>query len=172
MNKISSSLTDSISKAASELSILLMDRAMSVTTAESLTGGMISSHLVSIPGCSQWFKYGFVTYSDSAKHDMLGIDTALIERDTAVSPNVASEMAQGALKISGADYSIAVTGLAGPGADKFGREAGLVYICIACKSGFSVSKFNFHGNRNEIREQTAFKALKLLLRSIKLDRRF
>lgn len=141
-----------------------------LTTAESITGGMIASSIVDVPGSSALFKFGFVTYSDEAKHEVLGVNSDLIEMETAVSPNVALEMAQGALKRSGADYAIAVTGLAGPGKDELGRNPGLVYICAASKHGIDVRELHFKGSRNEIRLKTTIVALRIALRMVKSGR--
>lgn len=141
------------------LAEMLIDSGSIVTTAESLTGGMIASSFVDVPGSSGWFSNGYVTYSDAAKVNMLGVDSNLIARETAVSPNVAIEMAKGALKASGANFAVAVTGLAGPGADELGRDAGLVYIGIACKFGASVREYRFSGSRREIRKKTNLEAV-------------
>lgn len=147
---------------------LIMKRA-TITAAESITGGMISSSIVDVPGSSGWFKYGFVTYSDEAKHNVLGVNCELLKRESAVSENVAAEMAIGALKRSGADYAIAVTGLAGPGLDELGRAPGLVYIGVANEKGVRVKKFNFSGNRNEIRRKTNLSALRMAAELVKKD---
>ena len=110
-----------IRAAAEEIAWLLTLRGQFVTAAESLTGGMICASLVDIPGSSNWFSDGFVTYSDSAKARRLGVDPALIAEKTAVSSQVGLAMAQGALIESGADYAVAVTGLAGPFFDENGE---------------------------------------------------
>ncbi len=147
---------------------LILKRA-TITTAESITAGMISSSIVDVPGSSGWFKYGFVTYSDEAKHNVLGVSAELLERESAVSESVAEEMAIGALKRSGADYAIAVTGLAGPGLDELGRAPGLVYIGVANANGVRVKKFNFSGNRNDIRRKTNLSALRMAAELVKKD---
>lgn len=132
-----------IHEAIEELIPLLLRDNLAAATAESLTGGMIASNFVDFPGSSRWFTHGFVTYSDEAKHSMLGVDAELIARETAVSRPVAARMAVGALRESGADFAVAVTGLAGPGKDELGRDAGLVYIGIAAKCGYAVREFHF-----------------------------
>lgn len=147
----------------------LVLRRATITTAESITAGMISSSIVDVPGSSGWFKYGFVTYSDEAKHNVLGVSRELLERESAVSESVAKEMAIGALKRSGADYAIAVTGLAGPGLDELGRAPGLVYIGVANAKGVRVKEFNFSGNRNEIRRKTNLSALRMAVELVKKD---
>lgn len=147
---------------AEALAGLLTERGLFVTTAESLTGGMISASLVDIPGSSNWFSDGFVTYSNEAKIKRLGVDAETLSRETAVSAPVARMMAAGALKMSGADFAVAVTGLAGPGADEFGRNPGLVYIGIACRGGTASKEYMFSGTRLEIRRKTNLEALILL----------
>lgn len=161
-------LDKSIHEAIERLIPLLLGDNLVVTVAESLTGGMIASNFVDFAGSSRWFTHGFVTYSDEAKHSMLGVDAELIARETAVSRLVAAEMAVGALRESGADYAIAVTGLAGPGRDALERDAGLVYIGIAAKCGYAVREFHFSGGRGEIRRRTNLAALGMLSELITL----
>ena len=162
-NEISISTLDAgIRSEAETLAKLLTQRGLFVTTAESLTGGMISSSLVDIPGSSNWFSDGFVTYSNEAKIKRLNVDAGTIARETAVSAPVARMMAAGALKQSGADFAVAVTGLAGPGPDEFGRDAGLVYIGIAFKGGTASKKCSFSGSRLDIHKKTNREALVLL----------
>lgn len=141
-----------------------------VTAAESLTGGMLCSSFVDVPGSSNWFSSGYVTYSDGAKHKMLGVPEALLEKETAVSPDVAIAMAQGALRESGADYALAVTGLAGPFEDENGvpypmdprHERGLVFVACACPAGAAVKRFVFAGSREMVRRETVCAALEML----------
>ena len=141
-----------------------------VTAAESITGGMISSSFVDIPGCSDWFADGFVTYSNEAKAKRLGVDPTLIARCTAVSAEVGLAMAQGALERSGADFAIAVTGLAGPFYDENGEayplapghEPGLVFVACAAAEGAAVKRCVFSGGRTEIRKKTTLEAVRML----------
>ena len=152
------------------LARLLTERGETVTAAESLTAGMISASFADVPGCSDWFSHGFVTYSDRAKAELLGIDPELIARETAVSADVGIRMAEGALKRSGADYAVAVTGLAGPFADENGvpyplgprHEPGLVFVSGATKRGAVVKRCIFTGDRASIRRQTVLEAVLLL----------
>lgn len=156
-----------IRAAAEEIAKLLMQRRQFVTAAESLTGGMICASLVDVPGSSNWFSDGFVTYSDKAKAVRLGVDPKLIAEKTAVSSQVGLAMAQGALVESGADYAVAVTGLAGPFFDEHGEayplppahEPGLVFIACACCFGAAVRRFIFTGSRAVIRKKTNLAAL-------------
>ena len=158
----SSGLDADIHSEAETLAALLTERGLFVTAAESLTGGMISSSLVDIPGSSNWFSDGFVTYSNESKIKRLGVDAQTLVRETAVSAPVARMMAAGALEKSGADFAVAVTGLAGPGADEYGRPAGLVYIGIAFRGGTASKEYAFSGTRADIRKKTNREALILL----------
>lgn len=162
-----------IKRTVTEIGETLSKQGRFLTCAESLTCGMIAASFGDIPGCSNWFSYGFVTYSNEAKQNMLGVKSALIEKNTAVDSEVAIEMALGAIKKSGADYSVAVTGLAGPFVDENGNaypldprhEKGLVFIAAASKFGAVVKRCVFHGERNDVRKQTVLKAV-LLLKSL------
>ena len=130
--------------------------------AESLTGGLISSEIVRVPGSSKWFSEGCVTYTEAAKAKRLGVSWQTLNRFTAVSRQVAAEMAEGELASSGADIAVSATGLAGPGCDELGREAGLVYVGGACKHGCVVKRLALSGDRTQIRKQAAYAALKLM----------
>ena len=130
--------------------------------AESLTGGLISSEIVRVAGSSRWFKEGCVTYTDGAKASRLGVDVSTLAEHTAVSSQVAKQMAEGMLVSSGADIAVSATGLAGPGADELGREPGLVFIGGACKNGCVSVKYNFEGCRTQVRQQAAYAALHLM----------
>jgi nicotinamide-nucleotide amidase len=107
----------------------LCERGLKVATAESCTGGLLASLLTDIEGCGHGFDRGFVTYSKEAKAELLGIERSLLDQNDAVSEAVARAMAEGALKRSGADIAISVTGFAGPAGD--GKEEGLVHFALA-----------------------------------------
>ena len=113
-----------------ELVETLKKEGMTITTAESCTGGLIAAAITDVPGSSEVFKRGFVTYCDEAKHEMLGVSEEVLATDTAVSERVASEMAEGAAKAAKADAAISVTGIAGPGGGSPDKPVGLVYIGI------------------------------------------
>lgn len=151
-----------INESLMETAKRLTENGLTVTAAESLTGGMICASFVNIPGSSAWFSDGFVTYSDASKVRRIGVSEELIRRETAVSAGVAMEMARGALEKSGADFSVAVTGLAGPYRDEVGREPGLVYIAAAFCGGTVVKRFDFSGDRLDIRKKTNREAVRLL----------
>ena len=109
----------------------LKRRGLSLSTAESCTGGLLASRITDVPGASEVFREGFVTYSNSAKTERLGVPPELIERHGAVSPEVAAAMAIGAQKRAKADFALALTGIAGPGGGSAGKPVGLVHIALA-----------------------------------------
>jgi nicotinamide-nucleotide amidase len=136
-----------------------------LVTAESCTGGMIAAAMTDRAGSSSVFERGFVTYSNQAKMDCLGVSHETLQKHGAVSEQTAIEMAQGALDHSTAKVSIAVTGIAGPGGGTPQKPVGLVYIGYGIKGGIVQAKaFNFSGmTRDEVRQNTAQQALKIVL---------
>jgi nicotinamide-nucleotide amidase len=124
-----------ILESAARLIDVLRRKRLKVATAESCTGGLIAGAITSIAGSSDVFESGFVTYSNSAKVDLIGVDIALIDRYGAVSEEVARAMAEGALAKTAADLGVAVTGIAGPGGGSIGKPVGLVYIASAARGG-------------------------------------
>ncbi|WP_394522157.1 competence/damage-inducible protein A [Lacrimispora sp. JR3] len=144
---------------------LLKKHELTVTTAESCTGGLISGRLVNVPGASEVFREGFVTYSNKAKRKLLNVNKSTLKKYGAVSKQTAKEMATGGVFATDADVCIAVTGIAGP--DSEGEKpVGLVYIACYLKDKVKVEEYHFKGNREKIREQSVVKALDLLRRSI------
>lgn len=137
-----------------------------VATAESCTGGLISAVLTAIPRSSHVFERGFVTYSNDAKHELIGVPADLLAEHGAVSAPVAAAMAQGALAHSRADAAVAVTGIAGPDGGSEEKPVGLVFIAVASspEEGAFVEEFRFGPRtREEIRNETAKMALEMLL---------
>lgn len=137
-------------------------KGLKLATAESCTGGLISALLTEISGSSDVFDCGFVTYSNESKIQFLGVDQKLIEQHGAVSEQVASAMAQGAITRTGADVSVAVTGIAGPTGGTKDKPVGLVYIAVAKKNKITCEKNIFSGNREDVRLQSVGKALEML----------
>jgi nicotinamide-nucleotide amidase len=139
---------------------------LKIVTAESCTGGMIAAVLTDIPGSSDVFERGFVTYSNDSKCELLGVNPALIKKHGAVSRDVAQAMALGAIKHSGADVAIAVTGVAGPGGGTSAKPVGLVYIAAATRhySDTVVVENHFKGKRSAVRSKSTDKALTILSR--------
>ena len=145
----------------------LKDKKMFLTTAESCTGGMIATSITDITGSSKMFDRGFVTYSNDAKQDMLGVSPDTINIHGAVSSPCANAMVLGALSNSNADIAVSVTGIAGPDGGSKGKPIGLVYIgvCIKGKEP-KITECNFSGDRDSIRKQASEKALSLLIDSV------
>ena len=132
-------------------------------TAESLTAGLISSTIVNTPGSSSWFDRGFVTYSNEAKMELLGVSAKTLKTKGAVSDDTAKQMVLGALKNSHADIAVAVTGIAGPDGGSAQKPVGTVWIGVADKTSCYVKCFVFTGNRESVRDQTVNEALKALI---------
>ncbi len=144
----------------------LRRRGWRLATAESCTGGLIAAACTSVAGSSDWFERGFVSYSNLAKTQMLGVDAALVTAHGAVSEQVARAMAQGAAEIAGVELAVAVTGIAGPGGATPGKPVGLVWLALA-RRGPSLlqlqsEKLQLHGDRSAVREQTLRAALQRL----------
>ena len=134
-----------------------------IATAESCTGGMVAARLTDIPGSSDVVERGFVTYSNEAKAEMLGVPTVLLGQYGAVSAQVARAMAEGALAHSRADVAVSITGIAGPGGATAGKPVGLVYLALARRGGETkVERQHFAGDRQAVRAAAADRALELL----------
>jgi nicotinamide-nucleotide amidase len=134
-----------------------------IVTAESCTGGMVAAQLTDIAGASDVVERGFVTYSNEAKAEMLGVPVALLAQYGAVSVQVARSMADGALSHARADIAIAVTGIAGPGGATPGKPVGLVYLAVARRGRDShVERQHFSGDRQAVRQAATERALELL----------
>src|ERR1700739_4440662 len=134
---------DDILALAEETLAAARARGLKIAAAESCTGGLVASALTEIAGSSGVFDRGFVTYSNAAKAEMLGVDPRLIEAHGAVSPETAEAMAKGALAHARADIVVAVTGIAGPGGGSAQKPVGLVYFGTASASGLSVLEARF-----------------------------
>jgi nicotinamide-nucleotide amidase len=140
------------------------DRGLMLTTAESCTGGLITGVLTAIAGSSSVVERGFVTYTNEAKMEMLGVSPSLFPHVGAVSSEVAREMAVGAVAHSRADIAIAVTGVAGPGQSEH-KPAGLVYIGSCIRGAEPMAhEFRFSGDRDAVRRQAVIEALSLAVR--------
>lgn len=152
-------------KTAETLVALLREKRLVIATAESCTGGLVAGAVTSVPGSSEVFDRGFVTYSDAAKEDMLDVPAHIIARFGAVSVEAARAMAQGAIHKSFADLSIAITGVAGPGGGSAEKPVGLVYFaCVRKNHGIDHVERRF-GNlqREAIREASVLQALEMLI---------
>lgn len=141
---------------------LLKKHELTLSTAESCTGGLLAGRLVGVPGVSGVFGQGFITYSNKAKRKLLDVSKKTLKEYGAVSKQIAKEMASGAALLSGADVAVSITGLAGPGGGTKEKPVGLVYMSCYIKEKNYVKEYVFSGNRQKIRENTVAYALCLL----------
>ena len=166
-------MTDSLSKPAllaplqlaptACLADILQKKGWLMATAESCTGGMIAAACTDLAGSSHWFERGFVTYSNAAKTELLGVDAALIERHGAVSETVARAMAQGAVARSKAQAAVSVTGVAGPGGGSADKPVGTVWFGWTTPGGTVTEMKRFDGDRAAVRHASVVHALTRLL---------
>lgn len=145
---------------------LLCEKKFSISTAESCTGGMIASSLISYPGISEVFKEGAITYSNEAKIKRLGVNEETINKFGAVSKETAREMAEGIARVANTDIAISTTGLAGPSGGTDKKPIGLVYVGIFIKGKTIVEKFNLTGDREAVRRKATMNALNILRREL------
>ena len=144
---------------ARETGLLLLEKGLSMTAAESCTGGWIAKLLTDIPGSSGWFERGFVTYSNASKIELLGVREDSLALFGAVSEQVALQMARGALSNSRADLGVAVTGIAGPDGGSEFKPVGTVWIAWANGETLVAERCWFAGDRDQVRRQTVAHAL-------------
>ncbi len=147
----------------SRLAQALQQQGLMLATAESCTGGMIAAACTDLAGSSAWFERGFVTYSNEAKTELLGVPTDLIALHGAVSEPVALAMAAGALQRSHAQVAMAVTGIAGPSGGSADKPVGTVWLAWATPQGLSAERRVFPGDRNAVRQATVAHAVQGLL---------
>ncbi len=145
---------------------MLLKYNIKLTTAESCTGGLLSGKIINVPGTSEVFDEGFITYSNQAKTKYLGVKKETLEKYGAVSKETAAEMAAGAAINTGSNSALAVTGIAGPDGGTEEKPVGLVYVACYLNDKVQVIQYNFNGNRQSIRERTVINALDLLRREI------
>ena len=153
---------------ASQLIALCRARGLLIATAESCTGGLLAAAITAVPGSSDVFERGFVTYSNAAKSGMLGVPEALISAEGAVSEAVARAMAEGALRHSAAHVSAAITGIAGPGGGSPAKPVGLVHFAIATRGAATTHLRKEFGDagRDKVRRLSVETALGMMLRAI------
>lgn len=149
---------------ARELGQVLEHAHQMLATAESCTGGWAARVLTAVPGSSKWFERGFVTYSNAAKSDMLGVSTETLARDGAVSEATVRAMAEGALARSGAQMAVAITGVAGPSGGTVEKPVGTVWVAWA-RAGYETRarRWQFEGDREAVRRQSVTAAIEGLL---------
>ena len=148
------------------LADLLLDQDMTISCAESCTGGLLSAALVNVPGISELFKAGLVTYSNKAKRRLLGVKKSTLQKYGAVSRQTAEEMVKGLLADSRTDVGISVTGIAGPDGGTKEKPVGLVYIGCSVKGKVTVQECHFAGSREKIRRSSVTAALMLARRCV------
>ena len=141
------------------ITAILLKRGETVVTAESCTGGMIAARLVNVPGVSEVFKEGFITYANEAKCRELGVKEETIRQFGVVSSQVVKEMAEGAVRRTGSELALAVSGIAGPEGGTEEKPVGLVYIGCCYRGKTITKRYLFKGNRQKVREQTTQYAL-------------
>jgi len=148
---------------------LLLASRRRAATAESCTGGWVAKCLTDVPGSSQWFERGYVTYSNSAKQQSIGVSAELITSFGAVSRPVVEQMAAGALSASSADMAVAITGIAGPDGGSAEKPVGLVWVALAAAGAAPiVQQFRFDGDREAIRRASVAAALRLIIEAAQL----
>ncbi len=146
---------------------LLIKHNLTITTAESCTGGLIAAALVNVPGVSGQLEEGYITYSNGAKEKLLGVSHETLEKYGAVSSQTAEEMAKGAKKAANADISIISTGIAGPDGGTKEKPVGLVYLACCLGDDTEVERHIFSGDRQEVRQSSVLAALALVEKMIR-----
>jgi len=141
---------------------LLKEKGMTVSFAESCTGGLLATKLTDLPGASSALRESYVTYCNAAKEKILGVDANLLQTKGAVSKEVCASMAEGLHRISGSDICVSVTGVAGPDSDAFSNPVGLVYIGLSDGKHTEVKECHFTGNRERVRNRAAINAYLLI----------
>lgn len=157
-------MSESLVAIAMQLGALLQERGWRCAAAESCTGGWLAKVITDIPGSSNWFDRGFVTYSNQAKQEMLGVDSDTLEREGAVSEAVVREMVVGALERSSAQVAVSISGIAGPDGGSADKPVGTVWFAWAMSDGIPVvRRFQFDGDRERVRQQAVRAALQGML---------
>jgi nicotinamide-nucleotide amidase len=145
-----------------EVGVLLKKHGKTISVAESCTGGLISHRITNVPGSSEYYDRGVISYSNQSKMDILHVSAETLLNFGAVSRQTAAEMAQGIKQISKTDFGLAASGIAGPGGGSAEKPVGLVYVCLATDDDVICNEYRFKGNREEIKFQTSQAALEML----------
>ena len=144
----------------------LAEMELTISTAESCTGGMVASTIIDVVGASEVYNEGFITYSNEAKMKYLNVSEEILESHGAVCEETVRQMAIGCRKATGSDVAIATSGIAGPGGGSIEKPVGLVYIGCAYKDIVSVEAFKFEGDRTSVRKQATEEAIKMAVEMI------
>ncbi len=155
---------------AKKLVSLLIKNKLTLSLAESCTGGALSDSITNIPGSSQTLLLGIIAYANNAKSKILKIPKNIIQKKGAVSAKIAKLMSQNVLKLSNSDLGVGITGIAGPSNAVLGKPIGTVFIAIASKNKVKIGKFKFSGERKKIKNKSVQKAIQMLLKFIKISR--
>lgn len=148
----------------------LSRRKWRAATAESCTGGLLAHRITNVPGSSAYFERGFITYSNEAKMELLGVPAEVLAAHGAVSEPCARAMAEGARRAGGCEAGLSVTGIAGPAGGTPQKPVGTVFVAVALPSGTRCREHRFQGGRLEIKEQTAEAALRFLREALEGER--
>ncbi|WP_109399024.1 nicotinamide-nucleotide amidase [Proteus sp. TJ1640] len=161
---------DEMTRLSIEMGKVLLEKKRTITTAESCTGGWIAKVITDIAGSSEYYQRGFVTYSNEAKHEMIGVDEQTLIKYGAVSEEVVLQMAKGALSAANADFAVSVSGIAGPGGGSEEKPVGLVWFGFAMKTSTGIQATATHcifsGSRDQIRAESVIFSLKSILKEI------
>jgi PncC family amidohydrolase len=160
-------LPEELTQLSEKIVRLYAEKKLKLATAESCTGGLVATAITSISGSSAIFERGFVTYSNQAKHEDIGVANTLLEEHGAVSMEIASAMADGARRKANTDVAVAITGIAGPTGGSAEKPVGLVFIGLSSAKGSESRRFMFEGSRDDIRQQATHKALSWLYAAAK-----
>ena len=156
----------SITSIAERVGNQLLQKKAKITTAESCTGGGIAEAITAVAGSSQWFEYGYITYANRAKKQLLNVSQKTLDAYGAVSEQVVEQMAVGAIHSSGANYAIAVSGIAGPDGGSAEKPVGTVWVCWITPETTRVEQYQLQGDRQAVREQVIKISLQELLHQL------
>ena len=145
-----------------EIILKLIEKNITISTAESCTGGSLGRIITSVSGASSIYGYGFITYANEAKENLLGVSFDTLKNFGAVSPETACEMAAGARRVSKSDIAVSTTGIAGPGGGTAEKPVGLVYIALSYKDTTVYRKLNLSGDRDSVRKAACREVFKLI----------
>ena len=146
---------------------MMIEKKLTVSAAESCTGGMFSKMIVDIPGCSEILGESFVTYSNAAKMKYLGVKEETLQKFGAVSEETAREMSEGVCRNTSSDIGVGITGIAGPGGGTKEKPVGLVYVSVTYDNVTEIRRLTLGGNREKVRYTACLNAFDMILRRIK-----